>query len=121
MTQKEHLDQIAVACREIEYSIKHIKLQCEFLEQYYGIMITDASVLCGLSVHVYAGLELIEKALSKKAVESKGAFDRDNSKRKFKSRGVEWFQLSQPYGIKWREANCNSAALYDLCTGRGKE
>ena len=117
MTEKEHLERIDAMCVEIENNIKNIKLTSKYLEEYYGIMVTDASVLSGLSVHVYAGLELIEKALKKKAVENEKIFRYDNTKRKFVSHGVEWFQLAQPYGEKWLVANLYDNARYDLRAG----
>lgn len=116
MTEQEHLEQIARMCREIGDDLTHMKRLVADLETLYGIMICDTYIQNGCGVHVYAGIELLERALKKVAKEGKKS-EFGNVKKTIQERNVEWFQLAKVEFSEYLKANHNRRAVIDLCAG----
>lgn len=120
MTKKEHLEQIARICREIGDDLTHIERLVADLEAMYGIQISDCYIQGGCQIQMYAGIELLEQALSKVAVETK-LTEFGNVYKTFLERNVKWFQPAHTAYTKYLEANHKGDAVIDLRDGGANE
>lgn len=100
MTDKQCLAEIRAKIRCIESHLRDIEKESRQLEKLYGIRIVETGIQCGREIHLYAGIELVEKALDKQAVETNDGLQ----KKAFRDNGTEIFQLATPSKGVYRKA-----------------
>ena len=94
------LDVLASILDDIGKHLKAIEFEAEKLKKFYGIKIADIGIQCGKSIHLGCGIELVEMALRKVAIEDFAGYP----KKTIQLNDAEIFQFAVPASKRYRKA-----------------
>ena len=97
---KIQLDVLAIILDDIGKHLKAIEFEALKLKKFYGIRIADVGIQCGKSIHLGCGIELVEMALRKVAIEDPVSYP----KKAIQLNDTEIFQFAVPASNKYRKA-----------------
>lgn len=94
------LDVLASILDDISKHLKAIEFEAEKLKKFYGIKIADIGVQFGKHIHLGCGMELVEMALRKVAIEDLESYP----KKAIWLNDMEIYQLALPRSNQYRKA-----------------
>ena len=94
------LDVLASILDDIGKHLKAIEFEAEKLKKFYGIKIADVGVQSGNHIHLCCGIELVEMALRKVAIEDLESYP----KKAIRLNDMEIFQLAVPRSNQYMKA-----------------
>lgn len=95
---------LADILKDIGKHLKAIEFETYKLKNFYGIQVAEVGVQCGKNIHLYSGIELVEMALRKVAIEEYGNYP----KKTMHHNGIQIFQLATPSVNEYRKAECGA-------------
>lgn len=66
------LDVLASILDDIGKHLRAIEFEAEKLQKFYGVEIANVGIQCEKEIHLFSGIELVEKALHKVAIDEFG-------------------------------------------------
>ena len=94
------LDILASILDDIGKHLKAIEFEAEKLEKFYGIQICGIGVKDYNGIHLYSGIELVEMALRKVAIEEYSL----HSRKTINHNGTNIFQIAVPPFFVYKKA-----------------